>query len=147
MDDKFTDLAPSSEKLKKKELWREKCLILFWGTVPCIVFSLIFGAIFAAIAFGKDSYLSLWIDMSLAIFMFAGASVALGAILAFIGILHTDYCVGFGAALYYGTMFLARLLTEMNVCYESKSDEIAFVIVSLVCYIVWLKWFKPKCNK
>lgn len=77
------------------------------------------------------------------LFWFLGAPIAAGGIMCLLGIVPVNYCIGFSCALYYGTILLARFLSGFIYTSDANRYFISSIIVALVCYIVWLKKFKP----
>lgn len=128
---------------------REKKRLRYKGGLLLIAISLavsvVLGAIFALIPLATDggSYLKGFILMSKTMFFMFAAGIAVGGILLIANIVPENFCVGFGCALYYGTIFLAALLSDYITGATANRYIISFVVVSLICYIVWLKKFKP----
>lgn len=75
---------------------------------------------------------------------FAGITVA--GILVLITILPPDLAIGFGAGLYYGTIFLSSILRDYIHTSDINLYFISGVIVALICYIIWLKGFQARYN-
>ena len=125
---------PLSPKEYRKIRWK---LALFTIGVSMLC-SVVLGAIFALLF--NESF----IDFFTVMFWFVGAGGTAGGLLMIINILPENLCIGFGCALYYGTILLSAFLSKFIYGAEVNRYVISFVIVSLICYIVWLKEFKPK---
>ena len=140
----FEKIAKEKPMTKKEERnWRYRFAFLLIGV--SLVVPAILGALFALIGLDEDTtYLKNFAVMAEAMFWFVGAGMAVGGILLLANIVPINLCIGFGCALYYGTFLLSALLSNFIYGAESNRYIISFVIVSLVCYIVWLKKFKPK---
>lgn len=139
---------PKGKPLRKKEERRLRLRFAFLLIGISLAVSVLLGALFALIGLNEDTtYLENFAIMTGAMFWFVGAGVAAGGILLLANIVSIDLCIGFGCALYYGTILLSGFLS--NFIYSAESDRyiISFVIVSLVCYIVWLRKFKPETPK
>ena len=72
---------------------------------------------------------------------FAGTAVA--AVLLLITKIPTDLTFGFGNGLYYGALGSALLIGKLWEIPSEAAYIIGFIIAALVCYIVWIKKFKP----
>ena len=99
---------------------------------------------FAAIAsISGGNFLWYWGEMSKAMYFMIGAPCHIGALLLFLLKIEVTYACGFGVALYYGTIFLGGFIGDMMIENE-WSYVAAFVIVSLLCYIFWIKQAKEE---
>lgn len=136
--------TPKEKPLTKKE---ERCLrykFCFFIFGVSLVAPAILGALCALIGLNEDTtYLKNFAAMCEAMFWFLGAGMAVGGILLLLDIVPMNLWIGFGCALYYGTIFLSAFLSDFIYGADINRYCISFVIVSLVCYIVWLKHFKP----
>lgn len=139
--EKVAKEKPMTEKEERRLRYRFAFLLIGVSlVVPAIL-----GALFALIGLDEDTtYLKNFAVMAEAMFWFIGAGMAVGGILLLANIVPINLCIGFGCALYYGTILLSEFLSDFICGAESNRYIISFVIVSLVCYIVWLKEFKPK---
>ena len=79
-----------------------------------------------------------------ACYLWFTAPFTVAAVLALFLWERPEWCVGFGAALYYGTVVLASQLRDFLVTSDTALYAVSFTIVSLICYIVWLKNFKSR---
>lgn len=115
--------------------------------VYAIFFGLFLGSIFSLIN-THDSYFYNVYTMALSgYFYFGGASLAVWGFLNLITTSSTYVPIGFGPGLYYGTIFLAAFLRDYITTSDSNLYLLSFTIVSLICYIVWLKHFKSIPNE
>jgi len=138
--EKTTKEKPLTKKEKRR--WRYKLCFFIFGV--SLVVPAILGALFALIGLTENTtYLENFAAMGEAMFWYLGAGTAVGGILLLLNIVPINLCIGFGCALYYGTVFLSAFLSNFIYGAEINRYCISFVIVSLVCYIVWLKKFKP----
>lgn len=136
---------PKSEPLSPKE---ERRLRYKYGLIMILlslVASIVLGALFSLFRLGQDSYFHLLVTTSKVMFLLFGAGIAAGGLLLIGKIVPENLCIGFGCALYYGTIILSSFLSK-NILTRYETQElflISFVIVSLSCYIHWLKNYKP----
>lgn len=77
-------------------------------------------------------------------FLFFSAPVVAAAFLLLFTKVPDDLTYGYGCALYYGTMVLAELFRELGMYPGWPPYAAALLVVSLVCYIVWLKMFREE---
>ena len=108
-----------------------------------IGYSFVLGCIFSLIGLGESSFVESLPLMSKTMFWMFGAGLAAGGVLSIVIPAISDHCVGFGCALYYGTVFISGFLDKFIIADQSDRLLIAFVFVSLLCYIYWLKNLKP----
>lgn len=108
-----------------------------------LLISTILGFVFAVIGYSENSILEDILFMTRAMLLYFGLAGMLGGFLMMATSLQDNLCFGFGFAMYYGTVALAHFLNDIVDASEKTRLLIAFVIVSLVCYIIWLKQFKP----
>lgn len=109
-----------------------------------IVVPAIFGALFAFIGLDANTtYLRNFVVVSKTVFWLVGAGFVSSAILLIANILPNQFCIGFGCALYYGTILLSAFLSNFIYGADINRYFISFTIVALVCYIVWIRKFKP----
>lgn len=133
--------APEKKPLTKAEERRLRYKMAFSLIGISLAVCAVLGGIFAFMGMGDKTYLDAFTISFTYMFGLCGAGMVVGGILALMNILPVTLCVGFGCALYYGTVILAATLLKSI----PGSDRyiISFTIVALVCYIVWLKNFKP----
>ena len=77
-------------------------------------------------------------------FLFFSAPVVAAAFLLLFTKVPDDLTYGYGCALYYGPMVLAELFRELGMYPGWPPYAAALLVVSLVCYIVWLKMFREE---
>ena len=113
-----------------------------------VVFAGLLGVMYAGIkaVSGGDFLCDLWQGTKAMYFVF-GAGIHAGGVLRLIFRIDEVCALGFGAALYYGTMLLSAFLTDYIIGADINRYIVSFVIVALACYIVWLKKFKTKADK
>lgn len=104
-----------------------------------VVFSLFFGGIltFANGDFFKSVVIS---------FLFFFAFPLVGALLILCTKMKDDYCFGYGAALYYGTVVVSNIFKKLYQINSFDCYVIGFIFTVLICYITWLKYFKKRHN-
>ena len=107
------------------------------------LFGLLLGPILGS---NELTYFENAISIAKGLHMFFVAGISVGAVLIFITKVPEHLCIGFGVALYYGTIFLGGFVRDLLDAPEATPIHygIAFVIISLVCYISWLKQFKQE---
>ena len=137
------EITPPKQPLTEKEKRRLRYGIGLASIALSLVVSVLMGALFALIAFDGSEYLKHFTNASIFMFFFLGGGFAAGGVLLILNILPENLCIGFGCALYYGTILLSGFLSDFIYGPDSNRCCISFVIVSLVCYIVWLRKFKP----
>lgn len=136
------------KKMTEKEERRERYISALYLIVSPFIFSAILGALFALIGLDEDTtYLKNFMAMAKAMFFIFGAGAVAGGILLLLNIAPMTACVGFGCALYYGTILLNGFLSKFIYGAEINIYSISFVIVSLICYIEWIKNFKKSPSK
>ena len=128
--------------LTKKEERLHRFLSTFLLIGIAILISLLLGAFFALIGMGEKSFTDAFVVCFNYVFWGFCAGLVAGAILLLLGILPENFCIGFGCALYYGTILLSGFLSNFIYGEEINRLFISFVIVALVCYIAWLTQFK-----
>ena len=75
-----------------------------------------------------------------ACFLLFGAGGVVGAILCIVTTLPTDYVMGFGNGIYYGTAVSAGLVKKLWPAIEFDATLfLCTIIVLLVSYILWIK--------
>ena len=104
-----------------------------------VVISLFVGLCFFAVSPDTSVF-----ELSLACFIWFGAFIAIGGLLIILTNMKPEYCWGYGAALYYGTIFVASLCSKWWKIGEAYKYTIGFIFAFLLCYISWLKYFKEK---
>lgn len=77
-------------------------------------------------------------------FLFFSAPAVVAAFLLIFTKVPDDLTYGYGCALYYGTVVLAELFRELGMYPGWPPYAVALLVVSLVCYIVWLKMFREE---
>ncbi len=84
-------------------------------------------------------------DICKTVFILFGGAPVVSACLILLGILPDNLAYGFGAGLYYGTIGIFAIISKLN--WEMSTLDSVFlgvIITSLICYIVYLKEFKPE---
>lgn len=138
------DTTAKKEPLPKKDKTRSRCRIGLLCIATSIAYSVVFGALLALLRQDVGSYLDNIVTISEVTFFMFGAGLAAGGLLLIANIIPEKLCIGFGCALYYGTIFLSSILSKFIDSADINRYIISFTIVSLVCYIAWLKGFKMK---
>ena len=123
---------------------RNTAMFIVIFLVP-VAFAALLGGIYAGVrAVSGGSFLNdLWQGMKVMYFVFC-AGIHVGGILRLVFKIDEVCALGFGAALYYGTILLAAFLSDYITGAAVNRYIISFIIVSLICYIVWLKKLKPE---
>lgn len=86
-----------------------------------------------------------WIRATEICYLLFGGGAAAAGVLLLITTIPSDLAYGFGNGLHYGTLIMAGLLQWLiGPIKESYSCIVALVIVSLICYIVYIRRFKSK---
>lgn len=78
------------------------------------------------------------------VYLWIGAAPAAAGVLLLVTSVPEDLAFGFGCGLYYGTGIAASWIRDWLNVSESSACVIAFIIVALICYIIWLKEFKQE---
>lgn len=133
----YYDFGRSDDEPSREEERRIRWILTLSMVGGSLLVSALFGGLIALIA-GID-FLAAFEGS----FWFLGAPIAAGGIMCLFGIVPVNYCIGFSCALYYGTILLARIFSGFIYGSDANRYFISFIIVALVCYIVWLKKFKP----
>lgn len=102
--------------------------------------SLFLGIIFSLFSMdnGNTFIENIWMFSKVCFFMF-GAFLVVSSILLVITNFDDNFCLGFGAALYYGTIIGGDFLKGMLDMSLNRAMFVSFIITSLIGYIVWLK--------
>lgn len=138
----------NDKKMTEKEERRERYISAFYLIGAPFIISAILGALFALIGLDKDTtYLKSFMTMAMAMFLIFGAGAVVGGILLLVNIAPMNACIGFGCALYYGTILLYGFLSKFIYGSEINRFCISLIIVSLICYIEWIKKFKKSSSK
>ena len=102
----------------------------------CVLLGLICGAIMTG---NGKSFLLNWHTGFQMFYGLVGASISIGGLLILFTKVDEANCIGDGAALFYGTLFLNGLLSD-GLNYEGrKLYVVSFSNVALVCYIHCIK--------
>lgn len=117
-------------------------LLIVFPVVACAVLGLVFGSIVHCILPQERYIQSVWMWV-LIFFFFAGFPLVIHAVLLFVTG-EANFPIGFSIGLYFGTIFLAEFLREFIITEESNLYIISFVIVALICYIIWCTHFRKK---
>lgn len=115
--------------------------------VNSLLISLIVGIVFAVIADSERSFIDGIMQMTKIMLLYFGIAGIVGGFLMIATPLQDNLCFGFGCSLYYGTAALSYFLEDLIHTSEEIRFSIAFVIVALVCYIIWLTRFKPEADQ
>ena len=112
------------------------CCSYIFGSV---LLSLFIGLIFFLIASKLP-----FIDNALTVFFVLFAFMAVAGILVLLTKMKPNYCLGYGAALYYGSILISIVCNKWWGIGGSDRYLIGLIFMILICYISWLKYFKEK---
>lgn len=130
---------PTEAEIKKAALKSGILAILF--SVCCAA---VLGALFALLFHKDQDFGDSFIRSSKMMYIMFCAGMSVGGLLMVTRALPVDLCIGFGCAIYYGTFLLSAFLSNFIFCPTVNRLIIAFVIVALISYIIWLTQFKHK---
>lgn len=132
-------------KLPLKDI-RWRIIIALGFILASVIFAIILGFLGGLVSLldAGSNFLSDFYNYSVICYFWFFAEVAVAGILVLITTLPLELTIGFGAGLYYGTIFLASCLRDFIHTSDANLYTISCLIASLICYIVWLKSFKSR---
>lgn len=131
------------KKIPERILFSSLYLVI--SAVTTVILGFLFGLFLFLIDTNGDFLNSIRNGFSICFFMLS-ATFAVAGLLTLITKIPWVLSMGFGAGLYYGTVFVAGILRD---CLNTSDINLYFIsglIVALICYIVWLKYFKDQCE-
>lgn len=140
---KVSNMLNIKKRIKNISPKTKEAILSFIIPVPaCALLGLLLGA---CASMGNDQK-TFWQNVATgtlgAYFCFGGAALGVHGLLLLLTKPSVDIPIGISSGLYYGTFAVAEFLGEFITTSDPNRYSIAFVIVALICYIIWLKHFK-----
>ena len=134
------ETGTKKEPMTKQEENKLRLKLGFGAIAISLAFNALLGFIFALL-FGRENFglFSESIRFFEIMYVLFGAGLGVGGLLMIISTVPINYCIGFGCAYYYGTVFLGIMIRDYFGYEDISFFVAAFIFVVLLCYIYLLK--------